>query len=296
MRGFWVISAVIAATTAGAEVHYFDGSSAAVPAGHVSAVEVRASCREARIGSNRAAGWCISWPGAELRLEFDMRNVVDGISEPDVKVICGQTHGRIPSGINLSGGFNSIVVEWCADGSACILAGERGLSEVMTVNALPRPSDTLSVCAIDGSTLTIRDLIIETDDAAIERLMTDYTSSQLDESPRYTSLDGEFDRKLAVAGGNYELAQVGADLIYMGGARTNGTHWRPGMLKGRLIPTGFDEYYKLEWFDATGRKLSGANYAEVDPMSATLRLVFPELGATMRFARNITTDAVTDSR
>lgn len=129
------------------------------------------------------------------------------------------------------------------------------------------------------------DLIIETDSNDFDRLMTDYTPEQLSGAIRWRYLDRENDPAVALPGGNYVLAQVGNDLVYMGGARINASLWRAGMLKGRLTPTGYVGYMRLQWYDATGRSLADESYAEMDSTAQTMTLVFPALQARLRFTR-----------
>jgi hypothetical protein len=126
--------------------------------------------------------------------------------------------------------------------------------------------------------------MVETNENALERLRTNYTADELAAAPRWQYLDRENDPKIALLGGRYELAQIGNDLIYLSGAKTNATHWHQGMLKGRLKPTGYVGYYHLEWFDATGRSIADDCYAQFDETSKTMTVNFPGLNASLRFA------------
>lgn len=296
MRIIWTILLAATCMAARSEVHYFEGSSATVPAGEIRAVEVRASCSRLRVGSSKVSGWTITWPGVELRLELSKFDMVDGINNASVTLTCGNETRPIGSGMNIEGGFNTIAVEWDADGNATVLAGERGLAGIIKGAPLPRPRGNVSVGGINGSSPDIADLIIESDDNSFERLKTSHSAAELESATKWVLLDGEYDTRKSHAGGSYVLAQIGNDLVYMGGAKTNSGHWHCGMLKGRLVPTGFVGYYKLEWIDATGRSLTGMNYVEADEDAGTLKMVFPELNATMRFARRISNDAPTEKR
>lgn len=285
MRIYLTIIMLALALTARGELHYFTAGRASVPAGEVKAVEIRAANAGARTGSARCAGWGVSWPGADLTLTFDFRDYVDGVSEPLA------TLGYLPArqtsvkGLDTSGGFNTMAIEWNADSTVTILLGQRALKPAIQLDSLPKPTGEIRVYPIGTPAgLTLQDFIIETNDNAFERLATGYTPAQLAAAPRWHYLDRENDPLIALPGGQYTLAQIGNDLIYIGGAITNSRHWKSGMLKGRLHPTGFDGYYRLEWIDATGRLLHGENYAETDPATGTLRLTFPALSASLRFA------------
>jgi len=285
MRIYPTIFLLIVAFTLNAEVHYFDCDRAPVPAATIKAVEARAAHSDARAGSASISGWSIIWPGAEISLTFDFRNYIDGVSTPEVTLECSSEKRNISKDINSGGGFNSIAIEWNADSTVSILAGERKLKEALRLPSLPHPADTIRIRPIGSPDLTVEELIIETDDNAFGRLLTDYTAEELAAAVKWRYLDRDNAPKTALPGGRYLLTQVGYELIYIDGAVTNSGYWRPGMLKGRLTPTGFSGYSKLEWIDATGRRLPGENYAERDDASGTMRLVFPSLGASLRFAR-----------
>lgn len=263
-----------------AEVSYFSTDTVSVPEGEISAIEVRAANPTSRVGSSKRSGWAITWPGVEISLIFDFRNYVDGISNVAARLDCNGSTVEISKGLNTSGGFNSIAVEWQSDGQANILAGERKLSAGLTVAGLPKPRGRIRVRPFGGDA-EVQEVIIETNSHSFDRLQA-YQPEQLIDAPRWEYLDRTNDPTTAVVGGQYVLAQVGHDLVYLGGAVTNAGSWRPGMLKGRLIPTGFDNYYKLIWYDATGRKMPGENFAEHDAAPGILTLSFPGLGASIR--------------
>lgn len=272
---------IFLALGAGAEVFYFSGDSIQAPAGEITAVEVRAANSAARIGEAKLAGWQISWPGVEVSLTFDFRNYIDGISNVAAELNVNGITKTIKKGLNVNGEFNSVAVEWHPDGHASILAGQRKLVEYLSVDSLPRPCGIISISGIGGD-YTIQDFIIETDSNAFSRLHTDYSTEQLAAAQRWEYLDRTNDPKTAIVGGQYVLARINNDLIYLGGAKTNAAAWQPGMLKATLTPTGFDGYFKMQWYDATGRKMPGENFAELDNILGVLKLTFPELGATIR--------------
>lgn len=284
MRIYLATLLLLAALTGSAEVCYFSADRAAVPAGEIRALEVRAAHSDARAGSARVSGWTVSWPGADVCLRFDFTSYLDGVSESAATVQCRGERRRITKGLNLSGGFNTLEIEWSDDSTATISAGEFGLREVMTLAGIPRPTDTVSISAIGAPELTIQDFIIETNPNAFARLHTGLLPEELAEARQWSYIDRENDPLTAIVGGEYQLALVGNDLIYIGGARINADKWQTGMLKGSLTPTGFKGYYKLTWFDATGRRLPGENFAETDSAQGTMRLTFPDLGASIRFA------------
>lgn len=269
-----------------AEVCYLRPPADAVPRGRIAAVEARVASPQGRVGSETAARWALCWPGAEVGLRFDFRTHLDGVDEPEVVVECNGRRAVATSGFNVSGGWNTVAVEWGGDGAATVLAGEFALRPLLRLDSLPRPTDSIRV---EGDRPRVEMLIVETDDADFGRLHSGYGADALEAAERWRYLDRENDPAFARPGGDYELAliadsQGGYDIIYMGGAVTNAAHWEPGMLKGRIEPTGFAGYYKLEWVDATGRLIPDECFAEFDSGRTVLTLSFPSLQASLRFS------------
>lgn len=259
---------------ASAQVNYFAGPKAAVPSGEIRAVEVRASAGKS------SGSWRVSWPGTELLLSFGSDSFVDGV---DAHSGLLEVNGvKYPLGRNIEpGAANSVAIEWGGDSIATILVGHRELQSVAAV-AIPRPEGEI---AVDGLTqpFDLIDLIIETNPDSFGRLVSGLGEDEIAEGHVWQYLDRDGESRVAVIGGQYTLSQVGNELIYVSGAKTNAQSWKTGMVKGRLEPTGFDGYYKLQWFDSTGRELSGENYAEVDSDLGTLKLTFPQLKTSVRF-------------
>lgn len=104
----------------------------------------------------------------------------------------------------------------------------------------------------------------------------------------YRWLDRTNDPDYALPGGRYSVAVVrageGYDLIYLDGAQTNASRWRPFMLKGRLMPTIFAGHYDLEWVDPMFETITEDVFADFDG-SAILTLSFPLYKTVFRFAK-----------
>ena len=134
---------------------------------------------------------------------------------------------------------------------------------------------------------------------------------------RWEALDRDLDTSLAKSGGTYSLAVVprkspsdssslavaavpahglkvipGApatgtiayEIIYLGGAKVYGSHWMPGMVKGYLYSTPFENHYNLVWFDAQKLSMGPDLFAAFTPPSI-LTLRFPLHNSTLRFAK-----------
>lgn len=253
-----------------AEIYYFHGDSVAVPSGSIVAVEARAE--------HKGGQWSIVWPGACITLGPAASQFVDGVDEPLARITCGE-HSVTAKGFECYGGYNTLAVEWSADGRAHILGGKNELHQLMVLDSLPKPQDAIRV--LEAS--SIAEIIVETNPNNFDRLTTGYSDDEINAGKVWRYLDRESDPKIALLGGNYILTQIGNDLLYLAGAKTNAAHWRKGMLKGQLTPTGYEGYYRLQWYDATGRKLADESFAQFDPQASTMTLTFPGLQASLRF-------------
>ena len=119
---------------------------------------------------------------------------------------------------------------------------------------------------------------------------------------KWKFLDRDTNAKLAEPGGDYVVAVVPHrhtdgcecslfggekavyDIVYISGARVLAANWKPGMLKGRLYPTGFEGHFALQWFDAEMTDVGRELFADVESVSL-LTFRFPLLKSQLRFAR-----------
>lgn len=106
----------------------------------------------------------------------------------------------------------------------------------------------------------------------------------------WTYLDRKTDPAKARPGGNYKLATVAeADgsytIVYLGEAEAGASHWAPLDIKGRLLPTPFEGHFNLEWTDSDLHRLDKETSATLELDGAILRLDFPLIDASLRFAR-----------
>lgn len=277
----------LAGVSASARLTYLPKQGGTVPEERVVAVEARAAMPKVRVNSGHAGSWTIAWKGGAVTLSLDFRQWLDGVDSPSVTVECRGQKATARRGFNSDGGFNSLAVEWNRNGSANILGGDRDLENLLTVEGLPLPADSVWIEA--SGDVDIELLVVETDDNDFSRLMTGYTPDEIAAAPKIRYLDRANDAELALPGGEYVLAQIptddgGYDLVYVSGAVTNAQYWLPGMLKGHMTPTGYVGYWRLRWYDAVGRRLSDDNYATADAEQHTISFIFPHLDSSMRFS------------
>lgn len=104
---------------------------------------------------------------------------------------------------------------------------------------------------------------------------------------KWRYLDRDADRERVPAGIDYNIAVVAESdstytIIYAG--EPDGG-WKSGDIKGRLLPTPFENHFDLEWYDQSGRRYSRDTSADLTVEGQVLKLNFPILGTIVRFRR-----------
>jgi len=195
--------------------------------------------------------------------------------------------------------YNTLIAALDKSGKVAISVGNTipkpVLDVKLPVNPLSEPPQ-LTVCGqIDVSTL-VAETIVEPV-ALIECLPPDSLSILLKRVAGSANpvegvwdfLDRDTDNSMARQGGRYSLLSVAGedgniDILYLGGAVVNAQSWRPGMKKGRLRPTIFNQSYELDWTDATGESMGPDCHATIE-QGAILTLNFPLYKSSLRFSR-----------
>lgn len=99
-------------------------------------------------------------------------------------------------------------------------------------------------------------------------------------------LDRSLDEDLLRQGGDYRLAIVkngrDYDIIYLSGAKVNSDTWEPGMLKGKLSPSGIAGVWNAVWYDAMHQPLHNEIKAQRDETSGVLTIQFPYQDSRLR--------------
>lgn len=90
-------------------------------------------------------------------------------------------------------------------------------------------------------------------------------------------------------GGEYTVAVIatssGYDMYYLSGGAVMAEKWKPGMLKGRLINSGFENIYDVEWLDVAGTLIETEIKASYE--SPLLTILFPRLNSSIRLRKII---------
>lgn len=168
-------------------------------------------------------------------------------------------------------------------------AGNRKLQHILTNNTLTPSESPLRVFLgiYPGSAIQLRDYAIHKNPAPSDNYST-LPLSEIKKRLNTTSdplecewqvLDINLNSKYLSEGGDYRVAIIKApdsayEIVYLEGARVNASAWQPGMLKGRLTPSGIESVYNLIWIDPFGSPMYHHLKARFTPPS-TLLLQFP---------------------
>lgn len=129
-------------------------------------------------------------------------------------------------------------------------------------------------------------------DHSLEELKTRLRTSTDPIEGFWEYLDRENDPRYARMGGRYLLATIrkdeepGYDIVYLDGAETWRERWKPGMIKGSLTPTIFENHFDLQWLDSEFQLISRDIHADVTDR-AILTLSFPLLKTRLRFSKAV---------
>lgn len=95
-----------------------------------------------------------------------------------------------------------------------------------------------------------------------------------------------------IVGGRYIVAIVPDveslgeyQIIYLSGASDSAGLWETGALKGRLVPTSFDNNYDLEWYGNHGHEVGGGECSATVEGANLLTFDFPLLESQIRFQK-----------
>lgn len=182
-----------------------------------------------------------------------------------------------------------------------LCGGAAAVSELMSFSCEGLRGDSVGVEACPGAELVVHRVRCEVADRPA---MTSRGTAEKAEAAAirgesrlggvWRVLDRSMDESLLRLGGDYELAIVPADgknggdsgyeLVYLSGARVSAARWKPGMVKGRLLPSGISGVYDLIWVDAECRTMESGLKAQAGA-DGTLRLLFPYQASEIRLTR-----------
>lgn len=198
---------------------------------------------------------------------------------------------ELEKGVNLYRGDNTVLLE-VANNKYNIFVGEEYLQYIGTFT-IETPLN--GMCGLWSSVQSkISNFIIKSTNDINKKLITSYTEQKLIEKYKtpldtnegfWSYLDRDNDPQFARLGGRYRFALVenngGYLIIYISGAQTNLNNWSQGMIKGRLVPTIFENHYDLVWYDSMFDVIYTDAHASIE--NSILTLEFPLYKTKIRF-------------
>ena len=204
---------------------------------------------------------------------------------------------RIDSGIDFFTGRNAFLLSFDR-GEATLMGGNREYKPILSWDAGIAHADSIGFFVAPGGAVDFDNIALEYPEGSfIERseygnaaILESYLRRSSDEMEgMWRIYDRSLDEDNLRMGGDYIFAIVkspeGYDLIYLMGAETRKEDWAPGMIKGKLIDSGFEGVWDVEWYDATGALLSKdikASYEE--PL---ISIQFPYHSSSIRLRKII---------
>lgn len=197
---------------------------------------------------------------------------------------------RFNKGINTAVGYNTLLLEW-DNGVAKVFAGNNELNFVTKFN-VEANNGRSGVYA--NEKLHVMSLAIEAKHDIAKNISTNWSLEDInnyllnskDEKEGYWEyLDRDNNEKKAKIGGRYKFALIkdGEDyvILYISGAVTNKSSWEPGMIKGRLLSTIFENHYDLIWYDSMFEPIETDAHADITD-DIILNLQFPIYESSFR--------------
>lgn len=203
-------------------------------------------------------------------------------------------------------GFNTLGMEMDSGGNLTVYAGDRKPEDIATVQEVRlRP---VATGVKSRGTTALELIVIETVPDPGVALSTGKTPPEIagifnwrqPEGPEgiWHFLDRDTDNRSIRLGGEYTIAIVADEesasgnnvpksytIIYFDGARVENGSWKPGMKKGRLTATSFQNHYNLSWITADMQYLDTECNARLSDDKSIISLNFPIYGSTVRFSR-----------
>lgn len=177
-----------------------------------------------------------------------------------------------------------------------ISAGDKGLTEVLSITGLRNNLTGIGFYAGWGSDILVSDINLDTSISQIGDSgsfdvdsLREYLKTSSDPLEGYwTLLDRELEESLVKMGGNYILACAKKDnvyyFIYLEGASVNKSNWKPGDVKAKFTPSTFECLYYVEWYDALKEPINKDIMAQKGD-GDTLTIQFPYQSSKLRLRK-----------
>ena len=199
-------------------------------------------------------------------------------------------------GVDLFTGENAFHLSF-DHGELTLMGGNREYKPIMSWNPEIGTADSIGFFVSPGALISLDWISLEYPGALQNSEISGYGDKDILDSYLKRSedpLEGiwkVFDRTLDEdylrMGGDYSLALIrspqGYNIYYLEGAQTLRGDWKPGMLKARLIESGFPGIYDVEWLDAAGSPVPNEIKARFE--SPLLTIIFPYQSSTLRLRK-----------
>lgn len=260
--------------------------------------------RSRRVG-HPAWGFAFVGPGNRALLTLrTVDNSLDPLAPFGIEVTC-KSRGcsescLIDDGVDIYTGVNSLRLMVSPDLLSLSMGNRKYLPVFST--QLGFSPDSLGIWVAPGGEIEIDDIVMHvTRRKPVQNVK--WKSKFSDKSVRKEYLERSrdevegiwevFDRMLEESrlrpGGNYRLFIVrnesGYDLIYLSGAQTLASGWKPGMIKGKLISTSFDGVFDVVWFDPSGISIPGVIKAQMESRGVLSFTFADHSGSTFRLRK-----------
>lgn len=255
--------------------------------------------------------WCDSVTGAinaSLTVQWGNENFGDIFDRRFMRVSYNSAdtcvYADVNEGVNLYGGYNTLSLRADASGTQ-VWAGD---NEEVFVGTFPAVASSNMLRLSGNRKMKVAWFAVECEPDRAKALLTCITDVDSLSAYFATSndplegvwsyLDRDTDERRAVPGGNYTFAimrhvdsnpemasgKIAYDIIYAGGAKVNAKEWKPGMLKGQLVATRFENHYDLVWVDSMMERMNEELSVDFTP-PLILSFDFPIYHARLRFAK-----------
>lgn len=204
-------------------------------------------------------------------------------------------------------GFNTLGMEMDSAGNLTVYAGDKKPEDIAIVKEVSL--HPVAVGMKSRGTTAVDLIVRETVADPVGALSTGKSpqdiarllSSRQTEGPEgfWHFLDRDTDNRSIRLGGEYTIAIVADDdtptpadndarsytIIYIDGAKVEKGSWKPGMKKGRLTATLFQNHYNLRWITADMQYLDTECNARLSDDKSIISFNFPIYGSSVRFSR-----------
>lgn len=197
-------------------------------------------------------------------------------------------------GVNLSTGFNSILIE-IKENRYNVFIGDDSFKSVASIEYTGKLFGKCGLFSSDD--VKVSCFVMKKNKDVKRELYTSYSKDNLNRlfsqsvnhiEGYWDYLDRNNDPDWAMVGGRYRLALVKAGenylLLYMCGAQTNLKNWSEGMIKGILTPTIFKNHYDLVWYDSMFEMIKYEASATIE--NSIMTLEFPMYKTQIRFYKS----------